>query len=70
MLLLSPSNEENKTRREEMEFTNSKNIGTKILDSFEQLKVKNSRETFSAQQARCLTSANVKDGFTVKLSKE
>lgn len=70
MLLFSLSNEVNKTKWEEMEFTNSKNIGAKVLDSFEQLKLKNYREIFGAQQARCLTSANAKDGFTVKLSKE
>lgn len=70
-LLFSPSNEVSKTRWEEMEFTNSKNVGTKVLDTFRQLKLKNESEIFrSAQQARCLTSANVKDGFTVKLPKE
>lgn len=49
----------------------SKNVGAKVLDTFRQLKLKNYNEFFrSAQQARCLTSDNVNDGFTVKLPKE
>lgn len=70
-LLFSPSNEVNKTRWEEMEFTNSKNVEIKVLGTSKQLKLKNYSEIFrSVQQARCPTSANVKDGFTVKLPKE
>jgi len=54
-----------------MEFINSKNVEVKVLDTFRQLKMKNYSEIFrSAQQARCLNSANVKDDFTVKLPKE
>lgn len=47
-----------------MEFTNTKNAGAKVLCTFRQLKLKNYSEIFrSAQQARCLTSANVKEFY-------